>query len=222
VLTNQRLLGFSARERWLSPPGDGAREGGWTEENKRAWLLHSDVERPLSVDHLVWPTVFDVDQTLLEPDYHGPLQDLWSDLGAMISCIDKQWKGSWKSSAIIAITLCLPEAGELAAEISELGMDTTIPATIDSEWHVLGFDVADRWLLSGLSNCTHTTEADFQALRQRFAFSINRYHLFDLEQHARDFRCVSDLRVKDHAPFFVFCIWLIGERPQKGRPQEGC
>jgi len=74
---------------------------------------------------------------------------------------------------------------------------------------LLGFDVADRWLLSGLTNCVHRSEPDFAGLKHDYEPFLNRFHLFDDSEIANTFRHVSDGRVPDHAPFFVFSLWRV-------------
>ena len=75
--SNDLLLGFDAREMWLDFSED------WTEERKRSFLLRRDIIKPLSTDTTVWPSVFDVAQTLQRPPWTGPIQELWEDLQAL-------------------------------------------------------------------------------------------------------------------------------------------
>ena len=85
-----------------------------------------------------------------------------------------------------------------------------IPALRDPAWALLGYDVSDQWLLSGLSNCGYGTNAsEIHLLRDTYASALNEHHLFDAIKPAVDFMHFSDERVQAHAPFFVFGIWLI-------------
>jgi hypothetical protein len=85
-----------------------------------------------------------------------------------------------------------------------------IPALRDPAWALLGYDVCDQWLLSGLSNCGYgTNESEIQILRETYTSDLNEHHLFDALKPAVDFMHLSDERVPEHAPFFVFGIWLI-------------
>jgi hypothetical protein len=73
------------------------------------------------------------------------------------------------------------------------------------DWPVVGYDVADASLLSGLMNCGYS-QPERRALRPAWATKLNRSGLFDSVEDAFAFRAVTDSRVPEHAPFFVFAI----------------
>ena len=227
--SNELLLGFDAREMWL----DVAEY--WPEERKRTFLLRQDIIRPLSTDILVWRSVFDVEQTLHRPQWTGPIQQLWEDLATLQAYLDTAWGERTLPSWIIAVTLqedvcesedllewyarvsnsfdetvpgVLPLSGELLEWYARAS--SIIPALRDPAWAFLGYDVSDKWLLSGLSNCGYgTNETEMQILRETYASSLNKHHLFDAIKPAVNFMQVSNERVQEHAPFFVFGLWLI-------------
>ena len=74
-------------------------------------------------------------------------------------------------------------------------------------WEFLGFDVADEWLLSGLSNCGYGDDAE--PLRREWAGHLNGHHLFDNLDKAIEFEALTDKRVEEHAPFFIYGIYSI-------------
>jgi len=199
IRSNELLLGFDAREMWL----DVAEY--WPEERKRTFLLRQDIVKPLSTDILVWRSVFDVEQTLNRPQWTGPIQELWEDLATLQAYLDTAWSERTLPSWIIAVTLqeddCeLEDLLEWYARASNI-----VPSLRDPAWAFLGYDVSDKWLLSGLSNCGYgTNETEIQILRETYASSLNEHHLFDAIKPAVDFMHVSDERVREHAPFFVF------------------
>lgn len=78
----------------------------------------------------------------------------------------------------------------------------------------LGFDVADEVFVSGLLDCEYTDE-ELARLRPVWAPRLNRYHLFGDRRHAQEFRVLSDQRVPEHAPFYVYELWTW---PGRGRP----
>lgn len=204
------ILGFDAREMWLTPAGDAHRSGGWTEENKKTWLLRDDVDRPLSVDDSVWLSVFHADPQLQLPETSvGIVQNLWSDLKALKTNLDSQWNSLWRRCWLIAVIVYIDDIGccDHAHWKSELG--SAAPSTCAPQWQCLGYDVADAWLLSGLSNCTHISEPDFPSLRTKFRPRINQYHLFDDKEDAMCFRDESNKRCPDHAPFFIYRLHRI-------------
>jgi hypothetical protein len=236
--SNELLLGFDAREMWL----DVAEY--WPEERKKTFLLRQEIVKPLSTDILVWRSVFDVEQTLNRPQWTGPIQELWEDLATLQAYMDTAWSERTLPYWIIAVTLqedvCESEdLLEWYARASNFIDDTVpgvlplsgyllewyarassiIPALRDPAWALLGYDVSDKWLLSGLSNCGYgTNETEIQFLRETYASSLNEHHLFDALKPAVDFMHVSDERVRAHAPFFVFGIWLIKKEEGLAHP----
>ena len=81
------------------------------------------------------------------------------------------------------------------------------PATVSHTWELLGYDVSDEWMLSGLSNCGYGEEAE--SLRPLWAPHLNEHHLFDDFEKAAEFEALTDARVEEHAPFFVYGIYSI-------------
>ncbi|MFL5655668.1 MAG: hypothetical protein ACJ8CB_16005 [Ktedonobacteraceae bacterium] len=211
--SNELLLGFDAREMWLDP------QDYWPDSRKKMYLLRHDVVRPLSTDTVVWRTVFDAEPSLQRPPWTGPIQSLWDDLATLQEYMDTAWSARTLPYWIIAVTLqedvCESEdLQEWYARASNI-----IPALRDPAWVFLGYDVSDQWLLSGLSNCGYgTNEAGIQLLRATYASALNEHHLFASIKPAVDFMHVSDERVRAHAPFFVFGIWLIKKGGDLARP----
>ncbi len=52
------------------------------------------------------------------------------------------------------------------------------PATMDPSWRFLGYDVADRWLSSGLTNCQYT-QSEAAHLSEAHAPLLNEHHRFE-------------------------------------------
>lgn len=82
---------------------------------------------------------------------------------------------------------------------------TIRPNNIKEDWKLLGYDVADKYLLSGLMNCGYKKEGDYN----KFKNSLNEYHLFNSINDAKEFKRSTNARVPEHAPFFVYGLWLI-------------
>ena len=211
--SNELLLGFDAREMWLDP------QDYWPDSRKKIGLLRYDVIRPLSIDTSVWRDVFDADTSLQRPQWMGPI--LWDNLATLQEFMDTIWSERTLPYWIIAVTLqedvCANEdLQEWYARASNI-----IPSLRDPAWALLGYDVCDKWLLSGLSNCGYgTNEAEIQILRDTYASDLNEHHLFHSIEPATAFRMLSDERVQEHAPFFVFGIWLIKKEESRDHPER--
>jgi len=212
--SNELLLGFDARETWLGP------QDYWPDSRKKMYLLRYDVVRPLSIDTSVWRDVFDADTSLQRPQWTGPIQNLWDNLATLQEYMDTVWSERTLPSWIIALTLQVDvcESEDLLEWYARAS--NIIPSLRDPAWVFLGYDVSDKWLLSGLSNCGYgTNESEIQILRDTYASDLNEHHLFDSIEPATAFRMLSDERVQEHAPFFVFGIWLINKEESLYSPE---
>ena len=84
------------------------------------------------------------------------------------------------------------------------------PKERNPDWPFLGFDVGDGGLLSGLMNCGYE-DAERKALAEEWGPRLNEHHLFKDAESALAFRLMSNRRVAENAPFFVYGVWLIRE-----------
>ncbi len=210
------LIGFDIREMWLP---------AWPPQRQLTYCLRPDVEKVLSADSWVWPSVFD-----LEPDLRRPagccfVQDMWGHLKSMIEAGCAGQVDPDKLSWIIAIVFVpdMSTADALPFWASEPRIPS--PSALDSRWEFLGYDVADDFLLSGLSGCGYSPDTDSAQLRQQWASHLNKYHLFCDLSHAKEFRNLSDARVPEHSPFFLYSLWTVRGRiithgEQKGEGTE--
>jgi hypothetical protein len=214
-MTFNRLLGFDLRltdELYLSPE--------WPKERRDSYLLNPSVRWPLSVDKMVWPTVFEYDETgrtsdlkpvvQIEPvSFHQEALELWSDCSEMIRVASKC--GIPKEATV-------PIALDIASETSLLDfsywhavLDDSYPLiSFDETWVLLGYDVADCYRLSGLANCSYRTE-DKLLLSQEWSSALNQFGLIQTFDAAAQFVRITNRRVSDHAPFFVYGIYSNGE-----------
>jgi hypothetical protein len=129
------------------------------------YLLRSDVVRPLSTDSSVWRDLFDANPSLQRPGWIGPIQNLWDNLATLQEYLKSVSRQKPYPVWIIAVTLQedlrkSEDRKEWSARASNI-----IPSLRDAAWTLLGYDVCDKWLLSGLSNCgSSTNEAELQLL----------------------------------------------------------
>lgn len=209
----EELLGFDAR---VSSPSQLECLRNYSSEHYT--LLKSDVRFVCSTDVLVWPSIFDNDSPVESPTspaegprlphWIGPNFPLWAVLREMEDHINtiRAPVAFWK----IAVTevLQVSPSNQRKAGSAWPAFNTTQPSTIQEGWVFLGYDVADRSLLSGLSNCGYTASQVTQ-FREAFGRYLNDYHLFESLDMALQFKEVSDVRVKEHAPFYVYGLWRI-------------
>jgi hypothetical protein len=201
---SETLLGYDCRERWCP------RERLWPPGRTEGFLLRTDVEKPLSTDVFVWPSVFEDQQLgLLElddldlgpaglhtPAWRGWVQDLWQDLATLRAAAAPRLERGFD---VIAVTSSAPW---------HFDVPECVPATLGDQWSLLGFDVVDGWLLSGLTNCGYLRD-EIEAQRSRWAPHLNAHHLFDDEAQASEFAKLADLRVREHAPFYICALWRL-------------
>lgn len=218
-VSGRYILGYDARKLWEAR--------FTTREDKEAFLFRLDVDRVLSVDPASWPSVFPAGGNA-RPEYVGFFQCLWEDLDSLRSHLTKTTQIRTKPADVIAVAL---EADILESADAErwekrlkgvspspgvtetdLSLPHATPAAIAAGWSLLGYDVCDEWGLSGLADCGFQPDReDVKSLRAAWRPRLNRFHLFDSIDHASAFVRVSNQRVREHAPFFVYGLWRVEE-----------
>jgi hypothetical protein len=208
-----RLLGFDVREMWQEY------HIIWSRERKDQYLLREDIKKPLSTDTMVWPSVFGAVDELHPPVHRGSLS-LWDDLEEMRDFMVARNITAHIFFWTIGITLV---SGEFGAGQEAMGYPTlsalSLPAGSE-HWALLGYDVSDHSLLSGLSNCGYW-EDEKSEYTQRWGKHLNHYHLFSEVEPAVEFKEVSDRRVPEHAPFFVYGLYLIAKGMETAYEEKG-
>jgi hypothetical protein len=191
------VLGFDMRE---SIAGLGS---SWTDERRSRFLIRPEISAPLSVDRAVWPSV------AVNADEGYPLS-LWGSVSEILSAASKT-----KPGAINAMTVI-----EIAAAPSNSDSSTYWEAVIcgrvkkaedeelEIEWRDLGYDVADRYLVSGLSN-SMLPPADMLKSRNQWSLAIDSSGLFAAEDRAQAFRSACDVLIPEHAPFEVYRVRML-------------
>lgn len=214
------VLGFDTRfdpQQWLDQL--------WSSARRRQFLLREETTLPLSIDDAVWPSVFlypdenysvhplglPLDDFIrVEPlDYlHSALQ-YWQDIDEMIKFLQEMGSQHAQQSVPIAVTLNSVTA--LADDpywgIVLYPMEARSAVQIPKGWHLLGYDVSDGGV-SALSNCAYT-EDEKPALQREWASQLNEFGLFGTAEKAHRFREMSDRRVADHSPFYVFGLYRL-------------
>lgn len=195
------LLGYDAREAPLNY------RGTWSEERRQSHLLRQELVKPLSVDSEVWPSVFEVVPQLTRPDWTGYVQYLWDDLQALMKVVEEAISPESKQVSYIAVELVSSTTSGTMLAVWQDRVPTVVPPRLTELTRTLaGYDVADYFLLSGLTNCGSPHWANPEEWSPR----LNQYHLFQDAATAVDFKAEADKHVPEHAPFFVFALWLLG------------
>jgi hypothetical protein len=216
------LLGYDARESRV------AADDLWPFGRRERFLLAVDAVRPLSTDTAVWPSVFDHGQGigladaertrlgfagLPPPPYTGPNGGLWEDLAALRTCL-REHLPELPPCAIVAVSLVAYRKSGGAGGPGPYAI-RPLAGVHTAGWQLLGFDVADGSLLSGLSNCGYEPE-EARSLRGEWARHLTEHHLFADAGRAAAFRELADLRVPEHAPFSVYGLYLVEEAVEEG------
>ena len=157
----------------------------WKADRREMFLIRPEINFPKSVDDMVWESLMPVHgfgQYHQTPPPANPTQTI-----------------------IIAITM--PEDAHHAAYYSN--WEGYAPLTPPGPgWQLLGYDIADDVQISGLSNCGYSPE-ELASLRPTWQPRINEHGLIDTLNHALEFVDITDKRVEEHAPFYVFGIYQI-------------
>lgn len=222
---NEYIVGFDARRIILKE------NEKWTDERKRLYLIEEKSTRVFSVDENVWPTFvkhrldqfildmppekrekmfpnLDVDQSEpLAPEWIGFNAPFWENLHDLKRYLDlvNPTEEIWVTAATIFLTEeMMPTRKDYPPYI-----EPTNPPNLDSPWIMLGYDIADPFRCSGLSNCGYR-DCDFkQYSREYWAKKLNENHLFSEFDSALAFSKFSDKRIPEHAPFYVYGLYRI-------------
>ena len=199
-----QLLGFDIRI--CEPVGT---TNGWPSERRSTYLLRTEVRWPLSVDTMVWPSVFHFSNRL-EPQSHESIDlDPSTDIQLVLRLWDSRCAMEQKYRQ------CAPQGQcyvRVAIELVQTGGDdpswtpilNAFPEsdTATADWLFLGYDVADSDFVSGLMNISYT--APERAELVAWARHLNKFGLFDDVEKAAEFKIISNRRTPDHASFLVY------------------
>jgi hypothetical protein len=179
----------------------------WSSERRVKYLLIESVPVPLSVDTAVWPVSTDQSlQSRVFENWSAEPSSAPNGLSVYRLRVAVELLGRGEGSDPIAITALKAAADDLKTlhKIEDAGY--TVADLSARGWQRLGYDVADRWLTSGLMNCGYTA-SEKHALATRYGSLINDHHLFREAADAVAFSTQCGTRVPEHAPFFVYGVW---------------
>lgn len=204
------ILGFDVRT------VDPMLERMWDQLRRQLFLLRNEVRLPLSTDPLVWPsawTPLSTARTLVSAA--RGLEGFEHNL----QMLEQRLSREAPPGPFYLIAVTMPQAGEGNSEeigrLREFARTTKAPkVAITSAF--LGYDVADFSMISGLTNCGYPPD-QLDALRHDWVPYINDDHLFSELEPATRFRDLTNSRIPQHAPFFIFGVYRLTTTGQLGK-----
>lgn len=221
------MVGFDARELWLDI------DSQWDKNECNTFLLRHDVLKPLSVDDFVWysvfiekttsriwegkstqsmyltdswKTTFSENRFLEAPDLYQPRR-VWTDLNSLTRYLHQNWQDDWKPCAIIAVQEII-NLDTIEDEENNDFQPRIEPNEVQDDWVLLGYDVADYYLYSGLADGGIQDEL-FSKIKPEWVDNLNDYHLFTNPQTAFDYIEFANIRIPTHQPFYVYALYLV-------------
>lgn len=190
------------------------------QERRDLHLIKPDISWPLSVDIMVWPSFFCYDRDRSGPAYfqfNGTIDitphntrhlalELWSNLDEMRSYFLKQKNKLTKKWFQLAIVLRRDNFLQ-SDDFWRAVLDP--PLSIDKlpkDWLFLGYDIADRDMISGLSNCGYDAKEKY-LIQKTWSSRLNEYGLLKNLEDAMQFKNLSNQRVPEHKPFYVYGLF---------------
>lgn len=190
------LIGYDAR--------DISVDFAWDTAHRQLFLIKEDVDKTLSIDTKIWKSIFDT-LDIQCPEKMGYRGKLWADLEAMETLLKTQTNHEEIRYIKIAASQFLSDEAIRESGLTVLPFH---PASISKDWILLGYDIAEETLLSGLMSMAYKADEKLYA-KQEFLAHINSYHLFDNYEIAQKFAQWNASRDKGHGPWYVTGIYAI-------------
>jgi hypothetical protein len=192
----------------------------WPEEARKQFLLNPGIRYVLAVDTMAWPSYFIsksvasfYDEEILErhivldasADFRHDCLYLWQNLEEMKECFERLIKD--REGIVIGVEL-IAEKPLLEYDYWQniFYPDAHSLLKMPEDFHFLGYDVADGGYISGLSNCGYT-EDEIRELGPVWKDRLNEFGLIGDLDHALEFKEMTEERVAEHAPFYVFGLY---------------
>jgi len=186
------IIGFDLR----GPIAD--QNSSWSEQRRSRFLVRPEIPSPISVDSAVWPVFAG------NPDRTYPMQ-LWGSVSEILAAFPQAAQADCNSPTIIEIAVITTDLqssrrweGTLFERVRP-EKDSAVEIALDC----LGFDVADSYFVSGLSNCMLSVE-ELSSVRKDWSEAINSWGLFGDSGAAKAFRAVCNRLIPEHAPFETY------------------
>jgi len=192
----------------------------WDKKRRSTYLLQPEIEWPLSVDTSVWPSVFYYPHenmrathplpeqaiSVCARDTRGLALELWSHRDEMESVFAEH-----KQRLIIkgiSVAVVIEDANDLLSE--EYWRAVLQPplslSQLPTTWRFLGYDIADRYMISGLSNCGYADD-EKRLLQPYWSTRLNHFGLLTTLADAREYRQITERRIPQHKPFYIWSLY---------------
>jgi hypothetical protein len=189
------VLGFDLRK-----PLRACTDSGWPERRRARFLIRPEILCPASVDRGVWPPAIENSSS------GGNPLNLWNSVSEILAAGPTVVSAEAESPTLIEIGAVPDERSSRYWHDVFYGyLRQEEGKAIAMEAEDLGYDVADRYLLSGLSNCALSAE-ELEELRKTWAHRINPLGVFDKVSDAASYVNTCDLLIPEHAPFSAYRI----------------
>lgn len=175
----------------------------WPGERRAGFLIRPEIESPISVNPGVWPVL------ARNPDENYPLH-LWGSVSEILAAFPDAGHCRSDSPAIVEIAAQATDGRSSAywegIPFGRVGPeDDSAAYAVDIPLESLGYDIANRYLVSGLSNCMLSPD-ELAVIRRDWSRAINPWGLFDDSGLATAYAAACDRLIPEHAPFETYRI----------------
>lgn len=218
------VVAYDAREMWMSTEQYFPPKYDQVEWYLRS-LLRKDVIKRLSVDKLVWKSLFhSYISVFIQPDFvvTGTIPDraneevpaeyrawdfhAWSDLSVLQTYLTHFWHRVNQPCWLVAYSMF----GK-----AEQVNDYTIPLEVQPEWKFLGYDVAEDFGAWGKVDGLFQPEEEAPYLLDKFLPYLNQYQLFTTYEAANEYcRWADQNDPYGHSPNYVYGLYHIDTFPK--------
>lgn len=184
----------------------------WGQARRNQYLLDLGIDYPLSVDPGACPSFFEGQYGISLPpevrrnlgllgpplpDWIGPHKPYWEDPRHFA---DRLHGLGEDLQDCMFVFVAQDDGNEDRA---------TVDKSLFRVKRSAGFDVADEWFISALTNCgLNPTER--KDLQDKYLSTLNEFHLISTLEDARRFAADSDALIPEHAPFYPYEIMIVG------------
>lgn len=225
----EMLIGFDV----LAIP-EAARWPMRNEKDREPFFLRPEIAWPISVDRLICPSIFqpavqqqgemkmvlrqfpnalEITRTTIGRNIDWPESELniagyWTNVSHMLLWLNENRVQPAALRFPVALRIFLDGTAISDPWVQSILLNGIHPPLPNSSWSRLGYDVADGGQVSALSNCSYEAPEMADA-RRRWQSSVNDSGLLADLDSAVAVRDLSNKRVAEHAPFYIYEVFRI-------------